>query len=102
MNGVAGRWECVTKTPMGDQKVVMTVVPGDDGTFTGKSEGAQGDALDLLDGRIDGNRLTWRMEMKVPMPMTLEGDATVDGDTMSGGVKAGMFGTSPMTGKRIG
>ena len=38
--------------------------------------------------------------MKVPMPMMLECDATIDGDTLTGGVKAGMFGTSPMTGTR--
>jgi len=38
--------------------------------------------------------------MKVPMPMTLECDATVDGDTITGGVKAGMFGTSPLSGTR--
>lgn len=101
MADVAGTWECVTKTPMGEQKTVMTVVPGPDGTFTGSSAGP-GEALELLDGKIDGSRLTWRMEMKVPMPMTLEADATVDGDTMTGGVKAGMFGTSPMTGKRTG
>jgi hypothetical protein len=40
------------------------------------------------------------MKMTVPMPMTLEGEATVDGDTITGGVKAGAFGTFPMTGTR--
>lgn len=100
MSDVAGKWDCVTKTPMGEQKALMTVVPGADGTFTGTSSGPTGE-MELLDGKIDGQRLTWRMEMKVPMPMTLEGDATVDGDTISGGIKAGMFGTSPMTGSRV-
>jgi hypothetical protein len=41
------------------------------------------------------------MAMTVPMPMTLEGTATVDGDTITGSVKAGAFGTFPMTGTRI-
>lgn len=100
MSDVAGQWDCVTKTPMGEQRARMTVVPSADGTFTGISAGPGGE-LELLDGRIDGQRLTWRMEMKVPMPMTLEGDAAVDGDTISGGIKAGMFGTSPMTGTRV-
>lgn len=101
MSDVAGSWECVTKTPMGDQKMVMTIVPGEDGTFTGTSADLVG-SIDLMDGRIDGQNLTWRMKMKVPMPMTLECQATVDGDAIAGKIRAGILGTSPMTGKRIG
>ena len=40
--------------------------------------------------------------MKVPMPMTLEATATVDGDALTGSVKAGMFGSMPMSGTRAG
>jgi hypothetical protein len=40
------------------------------------------------------------MDMKVPMPMTLECDATVDGDAISGSIKAGMFGSMAMAGTR--
>ena len=100
MTNVAGSFECVTKSPMGDQKSVMTITPGADGTtFTGMNAGAMG-SLELNNGKIEGNKLTWTMDMKVPMPMTLEGEATVDGDTITGGVKAGMFGTMAMTGTR--
>ena len=100
MSNIAGSYDCVTKSPMGDQKSVLSVTPGADGTtFTGTNAGAMG-SLDVANGRIDGNKLTWTMDMKVPMPMTLECEATVDGDTLTGGVKAGMFGTSPMSGTR--
>lgn len=95
---VAGSYECVTKTPMGDQKSVLTVnVDGD--SWTGTNAGAQG-ALDVYDGKVDGNTLTWKMNMTVPMPMTLEGTATVDGDAITGSVKAGMFGSMPLSGTR--
>ena len=95
---VAGTYECITKTPMGDQKSDVTInVDGD--TFTGSNVGAMG-AMDLEDGKVDGNKLTWSMKMTVPMPMTLEGEATVDGDTLTGSVKAGAFGTFPMNGTR--
>ena len=95
---VAGTYECVTKTPMGDQKSDVTItVDGD--TFTGSNVGAMG-SMDLEDGKVDGNKLTWSMKMTVPMPMTLEGEATVDGDTLTGSVKAGAFGTFPMNGTR--
>ena len=95
---VAGTYECVTKTPMGDQKSDMTItVDGD--TFTGTNAGAMG-ALSLDNGKVDGNTITWSMNMTVPMPMTLEGEATIDGDTLTGGVKAGAFGTFPISGTR--
>lgn len=100
MSDVAGSWETVVKSPMGDQASTMTVkVDGD--TWTGTNSGAAGSS-DIYDGKVDGNTLTWKMDIKVPMPMTLEGTATVDGDTLTGSVKAGMFGTFPLTGKRAG
>ena len=95
---VAGTYDCVTKTPMGDQKSKFTVVVEGD-SFTGKNEGAMG-SMDLENGKVAGNTLTWSMKMTVPMPMTLEGEATVDGDTITGSVKAGAFGSFPMSGTR--
>lgn len=95
---VAGEYECVTKSPMGDQKSVLTInVDGD--SWTGSNAGQMG-ALDITDGKVDGNTLTWTMDMKVPMPMKLEGTATVDGDTITGSIKAGAFGTMAMSGTR--
>ena len=97
---VSGTYECVTKTPMGDQKSDVTI-NADGDTFTGSNVGAMG-SMDLEGGKVDGNKLTWSMKMTVPMPMTLEGEATVDGDTLTGSVKAGAFGTFPMNGNRKG
>ena len=95
---VAGQYECVTKSPMGDQKSVLTVnVDGD--SWTGSNAGQMG-SLDITDGKVDGNTLTWTIDMKVPMPMKLEGTATVDGDTITGQIKAGAFGTMAMSGTR--
>ena len=97
---VAGTYECVTKTPMGDQKSDVTVVVDGD-TFTGTNAGAMG-SMTMDNGKVDGNKLTWTMNMTVPMPMTLEGSATVDGDSITGSVKAGAFGSFPMSGTRAG
>jgi hypothetical protein len=95
---VAGSYQCVVKTPMGDQKSVLTVnVDGE--SWSGTNAGDQG-SLDCYDGKIDGDTITWKMDMKVPMPMLLEGTATVDGDTISGSVKAGMFGSMALSGTR--
>ena len=96
---VAGKFDCLLKTPMGDQKSVMTVnVDGD--SWSGTNAGAQGE-LEITDGKVDGNTLTWSMKITTPMPMTLEGTATVDGDTVTGSVKAGAFGAFPLSGTRI-
>mgnify|MGYP000072950137 FL=1 len=99
MSNVAGAWNTVVKSPLGEQQSVLTVNDNGDGTWSGTNSGAMG-SLTCDNGKIDGNTLTWTMDMKVPMPMVLECDATVDGDTITGGVKAGMFGTSPLSGTR--
>lgn len=97
---VSGTYDCVTKTPMGDQSSKFTV-NADGDSFTGQQAGQMG-SMDVVDGKVDGNKLTWKMNMIVPMPMTLDCEATVDGDTITGTVKAGAFGAFPMTGTRAG
>jgi hypothetical protein len=99
---VAGTYDTVVKSPMGDQKGTFTVVPGDDGnTFTGSMAGGMG-SMDVEDGKIDGDKLSWKMNMTVPMPMTLDCEATVNGDQLTGQVNAGAFGSMPLTGERQG
>ena len=98
MTQLNGSYECVTKSPMGDQKSVFTVKT-DGAAFTGSNVGATG-TLDIEDGKVDGNRLTWTMNMTVPMPIKLEGDAVIEGDTLTGTIKAGAFGLMAMTGTR--
>ncbi len=97
---VAGTYDTVVKSPMGEQKGTFTVVPGDDGnTFTGSMAGGMG-SMDVKDGKIDGDTLTWAMDMTVPMPMTLNCTANVNGDQLTGTVNAGAFGDMPLTGQR--
>ncbi len=99
---VAGTYDTVVKSPMGDQKSTFTVVPSDDGnSFTGSMAGAMG-SMDINDGKLDGNQLSWKMNMTVPMPMTLDCTASVEGDQLTGSVNAGAFGAMPLTGQRQG
>jgi hypothetical protein len=100
MASVDGEYDCVTKSPLGEQTSVFTV-KSDGNSFTGQNAGQMG-TLDVIDGKVDGNKLTWKMEMKVPMPMTLDCSATIEGDQFNGTVGAGAFGSFPMTGKRKG
>lgn len=98
---LAGTYDCITNTPLGPQKGVLTIVPGDGDGFTGSISGDLGQ-MDITGGRISGNTLTWRMKMTMPMPMDLDCSATIDGDTLSGTVRAGMFGTIELKGTRRG
>ncbi len=97
---VAGTYKIVTKTPMGDQNGTFTVTVSGD-SFTGGVAGPMG-SMEVRDGKVDGNTLTWKMDMKVPMPMELDCEATVDGDAIAGNVKAGAFGSMALSGVREG
>jgi hypothetical protein len=97
---VAGKYECVTRSPMGDQTSILTVeVDGD--TFSGSNSGPMGNQ-EITGGTVDGNTITWSSNITVPMPMTLDCKVTIEGDEVTGTVTAGMFGSFPMTGKRVG
>lgn len=96
---VSGTYDVSIKTPMGDQKGKLTVNAEGD-SFSGSVASDMMGSMDIAGGKVAGNTLTWTMDMKVPMPMTLECEATVDGDAISGSIKAGMFGAMAMSGSR--
>ena len=98
MANVDGEWNLIIKSPMGDQSPVLTAKASGD-TLTGTLANAT-ETTSLIDGKIDGDTLTWKAAVTVPMPMTLDFKATVSGDTMSGTVTAGAFGSFPMSGTR--
>jgi zinc protease len=98
MAAVDGDWDVTIKSPMGDQKGVLTV-NSDGNTFSGQMAGGLG-TMAIADGTVDGNTISWKMDMTVPMPMTLDATATVDGDAISGEVKAGAFGSMGLSGSR--
>ncbi len=100
MTRVDGAYDIITKTPMGEQPSVFTVIVDGD-TFNGTNAGPLG-SLDIKNGKVDGNRLTWTMEMTVPMPMTLSAEAVVNDGKITGTIDAGAFGQLAMSGTRRG
>ena len=98
MAGVDGAYDCITKSPMGDQPSVFTIVSDGD-RFNGTNAGPLG-SLDVKDGKVDGNRLTWTMEMVMPMPMTLTCEAVITDGKLNGTIDAGAFGALVMSGTR--
>ena len=93
-----GTWKTVMNTPMGAQNGTMQLAT-DGGKLTGTLSGPQGE-IQLKDGTVDGNSLTFKADITSPMAMTLEFSATVDGDAISGNVKLGAFGNASFSGTR--
>jgi hypothetical protein len=86
-----GAWKTTINSPMGVQE----------GTLTIKTEAAMpsparwpAPRAQDISGKVDGDTLTWGASSPSPFPMTLEFTVTVDGDKMTGSVKAGSFGSS--------
>jgi hypothetical protein len=95
---VDGTWNVVVKSPMGDQPSTLTL-KADGGTLTGTAS-AQGNTNDIANGKVDGDTVSWSNSITTPFPMTLEFSGKVEGDSLSGSVKAGSFGSFPFSGKR--
>ena len=93
-----GTWNTTINTPMGAQNGTLTLST-EGGNLTGKMSGAQGE-MDIQDGAIDGETLTWKADITSPMAMTLEFTASVEGDEISGNVKLGAFGNATFSGTR--
>lgn len=93
-----GTWNTTMNTPMGAQQGTLTLTSSG-GALTGKLSGPQGE-IQLQDGKVDGNNVSWKANITSPMALTLEFSATVDGDKMSGNVKLGAFGNASFTGTR--
>lgn len=98
MANVDGQWDCVTRTPMGPQDSVLTI-KSEGSSFSGSNVGPLG-SIEITDGRVDGDTLTWEMDISSPFPMKLSARATVSGDTIQGTVDAGAMGSMPMGGTR--
>jgi len=98
MADVDGKWECSVMTPMGEQDFVLSVARNGD-RFSGEASGSVG-SMSIPDGLVDGDTLKWSMAISKPMPITLTCEAGIDGDTLDGNVRAGIFGSFPIKGRR--
>ncbi|NOX51185.1 MAG: hypothetical protein GXP16_11735 [Gammaproteobacteria bacterium] len=93
-----GTWNTTINTPMGAQNGTLTLAI-DGATLSGTMVGAAGE-MELQDGAVDGETLTWKADITAPMAMTLEFTASVSGDDITGTVKLGAFGDAAFTGTR--
>lgn len=95
---VDGKWNISIKTPMGEQSGVLTLKQDGD-ALTGDMSGNMG-AVEIENGKVDGDTLLWHAKVTSPMPITLEFEGAEDGDNISGSVKLGAFGSSTFSGTK--
>lgn len=93
-----GTWNISIETPMGTRNSTL-VLKADGSALKGtQSEGS--DSMEIADGSVSGNQLSWKVSINNPMPMDLDFSAEVDGDKISGKAATMMFGSFPFTGTR--
>jgi hypothetical protein len=96
---VYGNWRLIIDSPMGKQDFSIDLTGGDgqlNGTLVNNNTKM---TTDIFDGVVEGDQLEWKAKLK-QIPMTLAFTTKVEDDTMSGSVKAGMFGNFQLTGQR--
>jgi cytochrome P450 len=97
--GGGEKWKMVLKTPMGPQEMVMSITR-DGNSFAGRIESPMGSEA-VNDGKIEGDKLSWVMEVTKPAKLKISFEVTQAGDAMTGSAKLGMFGKAALTGERI-
>jgi hypothetical protein len=96
---VDGTWKLTVNTPMGAQESTLVLdTSGSAPSATQSAGSSEGRPVDDL--TVNGNNVSWKSTITRPMSLTLEFNGDVDGDSMSGKVKLGMFGTQSFSGVR--
>ena len=95
----AGTWQVTMSTPMGPQTMRLHIAPVDGDAFKGRIESPAGDVE--IAGRAIGDTLSWIMDVKKPIAVKVSFEVAVDGDSLSGTAKTGMFGKAGVKGERI-
>lgn len=95
---VDGTWNISLDTPMGTRQATLDL-KADGATLSG-TQSADGNTGSIQEGTVNGNQISWKIDITNPMPLTLTFTATVDGDKMSGDADTGTFGSFPFSGSR--
>lgn len=96
---VDGNWNLVVSTPMGERQATLSL--NTEATTLKGSQMAGGNSVEIFDGTVNGNDVSWKVSITDPIPMTLEFTGTVNGNQIGGNVTLGAFGGSTFTGTRI-
>lgn len=94
-----GTWHLSIDSPVGKQNVLVSLTTKGDQLGGSLVNLGNNVSTDIFDGHVDESGLRWKVKMQ-QLKMTLSFTTTVQGDAMSGQVKAGIFGRFPVSGER--
>ncbi|HUV69082.1 MAG TPA: hypothetical protein VMW15_05425 [Terracidiphilus sp.] len=76
---VTGSWKGQVSTPDGGNITLAYTFKQDGAKLTGSSQGPMGDAVEITDGKVDGNKISFTTSFN-GMTMTSEGTLSESGD----------------------
>ena len=94
-----GTWKVSMQTPLGERKMTV-ILKADGGALTGKVVGDDGGEAEIFDGKLDGDKVTFKTSITKPMQLMLQVNGLVAGDKISGTVEARGVGSMPFSGTR--
>ncbi len=99
---VDGEWQVSVQGPTGPMETSLKLATAN-GELTGSQTGeGTTTPVEAISYDPDTGRIAWTNKIKKPMKMTLKFSGTVEGDGISGQVKAGFAGTFPFSGHKAG
>jgi hypothetical protein len=95
---VQGRWSITIATPMGDKSGVLELRVDGAGVLSGSLSDAD-HHVDISDGKVEGNHVSWRAMITKPMRLSFKFTAVVEENRITG-IARHMLGTAPFTGTK--
>ncbi|WP_227980390.1 hypothetical protein [Nocardia spumae] len=99
---VDGTWKLEITSQLGQQVAIVEFAGAADGSITGNARHPQtGELAPLTEISLTGNSLRWHQKIRNPMRLNLIFTTVIDGDQLTGSVKARMMpGKGTVTGRR--
>lgn len=98
-DSIDGEWIVTIKSPTGPMDSTLTLQTVN-GQLTGSQSG-EGETNEIDEITYEGGEVLWINKIKKPMKMKLTFKGKVEGNTMSGKVKAGFMGSFSFTGVKV-
>ena len=90
-------WHITVDTPVGQQRGSLSCASPGSAALAAYSEAGE---LALQNGTAQDNELSWELQLSRPIPMTIECQARIHGDTIQGTAMVAAFGDITFTGTR--
>lgn len=98
---VNGTWQVVFHHPAADLNLTIVMVTSIGGISGSVTSPSQGTTMQIADGKVHGNRFSFRAPMTTPLRMEITVDGVVDGDSISGHVTVQSAGVFSFDGIRV-